>query len=101
MIDEVTDLANIKQVILIIHLFNDNLTVTEDFISLYKTESIESSSLVSIIKDVLLWMNRKLKYCRGQCYDGASNMTGKEMEWPSSLLMKNLEQFSLTAMVML
>ena len=42
----------------------------------YITESIESSSLVSIIKDVLLRMNPKLKYCRGLCYDGASNMTG-------------------------
>ena len=70
MIDEATDLANIEQVVLVIHCVNDNLTVTEDFIGLYKTESIESSSLVSIIKDVLLWMNLKLKYCRGQCYDG-------------------------------
>ena len=75
MIDEATDLANIEQVVLVIHSVNDNLTVTEDFSGLYKTESIKSSSLVSI-KDVLLRMNMKLKYCRGQCYDGASNMTG-------------------------
>ena len=61
--------------VLVICSVNDNLTVTEDFIGLYKTESIESSSIVSIIKDVLLRMNLKLKYCRGQCYDGASNMT--------------------------
>ena len=101
MIDEAMDLANIEQVVLVIHSVNDNLTVTEDFIGLYKTEYIESSLLVSIIKDVLLRMNLKLKYCRGQCYDGASNMTGVGMEWPSSLLMKNLEQFSPTAMVML
>ena len=76
MIDEATDLANIKQVVLVIRSVKDNLTVTEDFIGLYKTESIESSSLVSMIKDVLLQMNLKLKYCREQCYDGASNMTG-------------------------
>ena len=76
MIDEATDLTNIKQVVLVIRSVNDNLTVTEDFIGLYKTESIESSSLVSMIKDVLLQMNLKLKYCRGQCYDGGSNMTG-------------------------
>ena len=61
--------------VLVIRSVNDNLTVTENFIGLYKTESIESSSLVSNIKDVLLRMNLKLKYCRGQCYDGASNMT--------------------------
>ena len=62
MIDEATDLANIEQVVLVIRSINDNLTVTENFIGLYKTESIESSSLVSIIKDVLLRMNLKLKY---------------------------------------
>ena len=76
MIDEATDLANIEQVVLVIRSVNSNLTVTEDFIGLYKIKSIESSSLVSIIKDVLLWINLKLKYCRGQCYDGANNMTG-------------------------
>ena len=42
-IDEATDHANIEQVVLVICSVNDNLTVTEDFISLYKTESIESS----------------------------------------------------------
>ena len=52
MIDEATDLANIEQVVLVIRSVNSNLTVTEDFIGLYKTKSIESSSLVSIIKDV-------------------------------------------------
>ena len=70
-------------------------------ISLVYIKSIEYSSLVSIIKDVLFWMNLKLKYCRGQCYDGASNLTGVRMEWPSSLLIKNLEEFPPTAMVML
>ena len=49
MIDEATDLANIEQIVLVIHSFNDNLTVIEDFIGLYKTESIESSIFVSII----------------------------------------------------
>ena len=76
MIDQATDLANIEQVVLVIRSVNDNLTVTEDLIGLYKTESIESSSLVSIIKDDLLRMNLKLKYCRAQCYDGGNNMTG-------------------------
>ena len=76
MTDEATDLANIEQVVLVIRAVKDNLTVTEDFIGLYKTESIGSSLLVSIIKDVLLRMNLKLKYCRGQCYDWASNLTG-------------------------
>ena len=62
--------------VLVIRSVNNNLTVAEDFIGLYQIESIESSSLVSIIRDVILQLNLKLKYYRGQCYDGASNMTG-------------------------
>ena len=50
MIDQATDLANIEQVVLVIHSVNDNFTVTEDFIALYKTESTESSSLVRLSK---------------------------------------------------
>ena len=80
MIDEATDLANIKKVALVIRSVNDNLAVTENVIGLYKTESIESTPLVSIIKDVQLQINMKVKYCRGQCYDGASNMTGVRNE---------------------
>ena len=64
-IDEATDLANIEQVESVIRAVNDNLTVTEDFIGFYKTESIESSSLVSMIKDVLLRMNLKLEILSG------------------------------------
>ena len=38
-------------------------------------DSIDAVSLLSSIKDVLVRMNVKLSYCRGQCYDGASNMS--------------------------
>ena len=31
---------------------------------------------MSVIKDVLLKLQLSLAYCRGQCYDGASNMLG-------------------------
>ena len=43
---------------------------------MYQTESISANSLVAVIKDVLLRLNLKLENCRGQCYDGASNMKG-------------------------
>ena len=43
MIDEATDLANIKKVALVIRSVNDNLAVTENVIGLYKTEFIKSS----------------------------------------------------------
>ena len=48
----------------------------EDFIGLYKVDSIAASELVSVLKDTLLRMNVSITNCRGQCYDGALNMTG-------------------------
>ena len=39
-------------------------------------EDITSDNLVHAIKDTLLRMNLSVSNCRGQCYDGASNMSG-------------------------
>ena len=47
-----------------------------EFIGLYTVDSIDAKSLVASIKDVLLRMALPLSNCRGQCYDGASNMSG-------------------------
>lgn len=43
---------------------------------MYLTASITAAALVAIIEDTLLRMNIKLEHCRGQCYDGASTMSG-------------------------
>ena len=48
----------------------------EDLIGLYSVDNITSATLALTIKDVLLCLNLSLSSCRGQCYDGASNMTG-------------------------
>ena len=39
-------------------------------------ETIDACTLFSTIEDVLLRMNLTVSQCRGQCYDGASNMVG-------------------------
>ena len=39
-------------------------------------DSTSAESIVGAIKDILLHMNLQIKNCRGQCYDGASNMSG-------------------------
>ena len=76
MIDEMTDFSNAEQVVIVIRWISDDLSVHEEFIGLYKTDSIQAKSLVAIIKDTLLRLNLKMELCRGQCYDGASVMSG-------------------------
>lgn len=74
--DETTDQSNKEQVVLILRWFDEALEVHEDFIGLYFTSSISAELLVAIIKDTLLRLNLKIEHCRGQCYDGASVMSG-------------------------
>ena len=76
MIDETTDASNVEQVVLVFRWVDDNLAVHEEFIGLYQSDSIDAKSLVAIIRDTLLRMNLKIENCRGQCYDGASSMSG-------------------------
>ena len=76
MIDEATDTSNKEQVVLVLRWVSSNLIVNEDFIGLYNVPSIDSKTLVCVIKDCLQRLNLSISKARGQCYDGASNMSG-------------------------
>eukprot|EP00731_Ephydatia_muelleri_P034281 Em0054g4a len=77
MADETTDKTNKEQVTLVLRWMDDsNFEVHEEFIGLYEVESITSDSIVSVVKDTLIRLNLSLSKARGQCYDGASNMSG-------------------------
>ena len=53
MIDEATDVSNVEQVVVVIRHVGDDLSVQEEFIGLYQTESLKARSLALIIKDRL------------------------------------------------
>ncbi len=76
MADECTDVANKEQFTICIRWVDDDLQDHEDFIGLYEVETIDANCLVHAIKDTLLRMSLDVAKCRGQCYDGASNMRG-------------------------
>ena len=76
MIDEATDIANFEQVVLVFRCVDSALSVHEEVVGLYKTESLQATAMVKIIKDTLLHFNLKFELCRGQCYDGAIVMSG-------------------------
>ena len=58
---------------------NNDLEAKEDFIGFYEIPNLKSSTIDTVIKDALirLQLSLSLNECRGQCYDGASNMVGK------------------------
>lgn len=76
--DEHTDIANKEQVTLCFRWMDSELVAHEDFVSFYEIPNIAADTIVSVIKDALIRLNLPLDKCRGQSYDGASNMMGKK-----------------------
>ena len=76
MVDETTDVSNKEQVVICLRWVDTRLEAHEDFIGLYHVESIEANKLVAVIRDVLRRLDIPYMKIRGQCYDGAVNMSG-------------------------
>ena len=86
--DECTDVSNKEQLVICIRWVSDkDLEVHEEVIGLYSVSDIKASTIVQVIKDTLLRLNLSFSNCRGQCYDGASNMRG-----PKSGVAKQLRE---------
>ena len=76
MVDETIDSSNTEQVVLVIRWVDGQLIVHKEFIGLYSVSAIDADTLTSVIKDSLVRLNLSLNKMRGQCYDGASGMSG-------------------------
>ena len=88
MADEYTDITNKEQFSFCIRTVDDNLEIKEDFLDFYLLENIKKLTVVNGIKDTLLWFNLSLQHCRGQRYDGASNVMGKKSGVAITLLVE-------------
>lgn len=76
MVDETIDIANIEQVVVCLRWVNEHFEACENFVGLYEVVSIEAEKNFAAIKDVLLRLNLAISKVRGQCYDGASAISG-------------------------
>ena len=77
--DEVTDSSNKEQMPLVLrYLGADTQEIVEDFVAFVKCEhGITGRAIADYIINVVESLNLSLSDVRGQCYDGASNMSGK------------------------
>ena len=76
--DEGTDVSNKEQLSFCLRTVDQDLNPSEDFIGFYELENIKSDTIVRVMKDILIRTHLSLDNCRGQTYDGASNMMGKK-----------------------
>ena len=76
--DETTDFENEQKVVVSLRHVDDNLDVHEEFVGLHNVENIEVNTLVSVLLDILQRLNMSIHNTCGQCYDGASSMSGRK-----------------------
>ena len=76
-LDETTDMTQREQMAICLRYVNDDLDVREVCIGLYEAESTTSEALFNIVKDALTRAQLPMNSLRGQCYDGAANMSGE------------------------
>ncbi|XP_065191909.1 zinc finger MYM-type protein 1-like [Sycon ciliatum] len=76
MADECADVSNKEQLALCFRWVDQELEAHEDFVGLCQIDNISADTIVAAIRDCMLRLNLQVNRCRGQCYDGASNMAG-------------------------
>ena len=74
--DEYTGLANKEQLSFCIRWVDNLFNSYEEFLGFYEIPNIKSYTIIKAIKDILIRFELELDNCRGQKYDGASNMLG-------------------------
>lgn len=77
MLDETSDIARLEQVSISIRIVSDNLSIREIFGGFYDTKNTKSETIYALVKRVFAECGLDMKKLRGQCYDGASNVSGK------------------------
>lgn len=77
MIDETSDISRLEQVSVCLRIVHADLSVEEIFTGFYSTDNTKSETLFNLVKDILLRYNLNFCDMRGQCYDGAANVSGR------------------------
>ena len=73
--DETRDSSGKEQLTVSIRWVDKDYHVNEDLIGLIDVAKTDALSISEVIKDVLIRCTLQLTQCRGQTYDGASNMS--------------------------
>ena len=77
--DEYTNISKKEKLSFCLWSIKENLEVQEELLGFHQFTNIKSQTIVNAIIDALLKYNIQFKICRGQPYDGASNILGKRV----------------------
>jgi hypothetical protein len=76
MADETADVSNKEQLVICIRWVDGGFNVHEELIGMIHLERATADVIVDMLKDTLVRLRLNIHDARGQCYDGASTMSG-------------------------
>ena len=86
MSDEAADISNKENPSVVIRFLDSTKTVREEFVGFYFCEDVTTGAAIKdLIIGAVVELGLSMDDCRGQCYDGAGNMSGR-LNGVSSLL---------------
>ena len=74
--DEASDISHNEHISISIRWVNSSYGINEDTLGLVQLPNTKALTLFTVIKDVLIRCSLPISQCRGQAFDGASNMSG-------------------------
>ena len=75
--DEASDSTNKEQLPLILRFVNKERIVREEFVGFYKCkDNVTGQAIAFLIMKASQELGLSMNYCKGECYDGAGNMSG-------------------------
>jgi Domain of unknown function (DUF4371) len=72
-----TDVSRQEQLVVCIRTIDNDLKISENVLGLYAMDKCDAGSISAAILDVLMRCNLSIHNVRGQAYDGASTMSGR------------------------
>lgn len=77
LLDETSDITVKEQISFCLRTVDkESFEIEEYFIGFYETPKTDSNTLFNILKDILCRLELNIHNIRGQCFDGASNVSG-------------------------
>ena len=76
--DETTDGSYEELLVFVIRWVDSAFKAHEEFMGLYQLDKTDAETIHEVIKDILQAFNLDIHNIRGQCYDGASAMSGSK-----------------------
>ena len=96
-VDETSDASVHEQISICVRYVDSKLTVNEVFFGFYETSDTSADTIYTVIKDCLIRFKFDITNCRGQCYDGAANMSGSISGVQTDFVWKSAVLFTFTA----